>query len=64
MTEIPKEVQRPPRGWRLWWRLGFTPYCRIVYLLTRDEYRREAWITAVDRWAMDLYARIHRTSHD
>ena len=57
----PKAISEPPPfGWRIWWRFGFTPFCRIVYLLTRDDRRREAWITPVDIWAMNTYRRLHR----
>lgn len=62
MSEFqPKAIsERPPLGWRLWWRLGFIPYCRLVHLLTRSEIRREAWISRVDIWAMNTYRKVAR----
>lgn len=44
---------REPVRWRLWWRFGFTPICRLIGLLPIAEWRKEAWITPIDFWAMD-----------
>ena len=59
MTPIPGPGRDDrPLLWRLWWRLAFTPFCRVVGLLPISEWRDEAIVTRVDIWAMDHIGRI------
>jgi hypothetical protein len=49
-----------PLRWRIWWRFGFIPIVRIIGWLPIPEWRRDAWVRAVDIWSMDMNRRLDR----